>query len=260
MNGPFIDVNASVSRWPTRRLRDDEPAKLAQTMQKLGIVEAWVGSLEGLLHKDVAGVNARLAADCGSQREVKLIPFGTVNPKQPDWEEDLRRCAEVHRMPGIRVHPNYHGYALDDGDFAKLCRLAAERKLIVQLVVLMEDERMMHPLLRVPPVNLGPLAAVLKSTPGLTVVLLNALKTLKGEKLADLIQAGNVFVEPAMLEGTAGIEAVLKSMPVERLLLGTNSPLFYPEAALMKLTESALAMPQRAAISSGNARRLLAGA
>jgi predicted TIM-barrel fold metal-dependent hydrolase len=253
----FIDVNVHLSRWPLRRVPADETPALANLLRAQGVTQAWAGSLDGLLHKDLAAVNARLIEQCRQHGQGLFVPFGSVNPWLPDWEEDLRRCAEEHHMPGIRLHPNYHNYTLDTPQFTRLLRLAAERRLVVQLALIMEDERMMHPRLRVPPVDIAPLVDLVKTTPGLRLILLNAMGTLRGDVLKRLLDAGEVYVEIAMLEGVGGVINLLRQIPVERVLFGSHTPLFYFQSAALKLKESPLTPAQLQAIQSGNARRLI---
>jgi predicted TIM-barrel fold metal-dependent hydrolase len=255
----LIDVNVNLSRWPTRRVPDDETARLVVKLRAIGVAEAWAGSFDGLLHKDLAAVNARLARDCREQQSVRIIPFGSINPVLPDWEEDLRRCVEIHRMPGVRVHPNYHGYALNHPAFARLLSLAATHQLVVCLSLVMEDERMMHPLLRVPPVDPGPLEDLVPRIKGLRLLLLNALFPggLRGERLRRLVASGDVSVEISMLEGAGGVARLLDHVPIERILFGSHAPCFYPESALLKLKESDLTPDQLRAVQEPNARRLL---
>jgi predicted TIM-barrel fold metal-dependent hydrolase len=257
VTGRIIDVNVSLSRWPARRMPQDETGSLVSKLRAHGVAEAWAGSLDGLLHKDVAAVNSRLVRDCRAQGVVRMVPFGSINPLLPDWEEELRRCVEQHRMPGIRLHPNYHGYTLEHPAFARLLGLAAAHRLVVALALVMEDERMMHPLLRVTPVDAGPLAALVERTPGLRLVLLNALGVLRGEGLEKLLRAGEVYVEIAMLEGVGGVANLLEKAPLDRVLFGSHLPCFYFESALLKLRESPLTEPQLRALRETNARRLL---
>jgi uncharacterized protein len=254
----FVDVNVSLGRWPLRRLAGDDTAELAARLRSQGVTQAWAGSFDGLLHKDLASVNARLAYECRRHGRGILIPFGSVNPAGPDWEEDLQRCATQYRMAGIRLHPNYHGYALDSAAFARLLKRATDLGLIVQIALVMEDERMMHPRLRVEAVDTTPLLAIIKQTPGLRLVLLNALRTLRDQPLSDLVGGGEVSVDIAMLEGVAGVENLLRQISAERVLFGSHAPLFYFESAALKLKESVIQQPALERIRAGNARRILA--
>jgi predicted TIM-barrel fold metal-dependent hydrolase len=255
----IIDVNANLDRWPLRRTPCDELPRLVETFRKHGVEQAWVGSLDGLLHRDLGGVNRRLVAACRSERRVELVPFGSVNPLLPDWQEDLRRAAEDYRMPGIRLHPNYHGYRLDDPVFARLLDLAAERGLIVQLVVRMDDARTQHPLLRVPDVDTKPLAELVKARPRLRLVLLNALGTVRGQELGQLAAAGRVWFDIATKEGVGGVAELLRAVSPARVLFGSHLPLFPLESAVLKMQEAGLDDSRRQAVEQENARRLLQG-
>jgi predicted TIM-barrel fold metal-dependent hydrolase len=252
----LLDTNIYLSRWPARRLPADETPQLVTKLKAKRVTQAWAGSFDALLHRDIGGVNARLAAECQAHGDGLLIPFGTVNPTLPDWEEDLRRCHEVHKMPGLRLHPNYHGYTLDDPRLAKLLELAAARKLLVQIAVRMEDPRTQHKLLTVADVDPAPLAALLPKLPPLRVQLLNALTSVRPDLLDKLVAAGNISVEIAMLEGIGGITKLLAHVPHERVLFGSYFPFYAFESAELKLQESALGEVQREAIAAGNALAL----
>ena len=176
----IVDVNASLGQWPFRRLPCDELPKFLERLARHGVRQAWVASFDGLFHRDVEGVNARLAALSKQQKPGLLIPFGTVNPTLPDWREDLRRCHREHGMAGIRLHSNYHGYRLTDPAFAELLALAEKRGLVVQLALRMEDVRAQHPLMRVPDVDAKSLAKLIGARPDLRLVLLNWQGSLAG--------------------------------------------------------------------------------
>ena len=253
----LTDVNVYLSRYPFRRLPLDEPDKLAAKLRALHVTQAWVGSFDALLHRDLEGVNARLAADCRRFGDGLFLPFGAINPLLPDWEEDLRRCHETHQFRGVRLHPNYHGYKLDDPAFAQLLAQAAARNLIVQIVDHVEDERTHHPLLRVPPVDLSPLPKLLPQFHGVKLVLLNTLRTARGEPLASLTRFPNVHLDIAALEGVGGIGNVLDRFPADRLLFGSHAPFFYPESAVQKLIESAIGGDVLEQVSHQNAAALL---
>ena len=252
----IIDTNVNLSRWPFRRVAGDEPADLVARLRKQNVSQAWTGSFDGIFHRDVAAVNARLDHDCRTYGPGLLLPFGCVNPKLPDWQEDLRRCHEDFKMAGIRLHPNYHGYALKDPVFGELLGSATQRSLIVQLALCMEDERTQHPLMRVPPVDLGPLPELVKTMPKLRLVILNCYPQLKFD-LSLLASAGEVYFDLSMIEGVGGVARLAERVSVERVLFGSHYPLFYFESALLKVQESGFSEAQRKTVFHGNSQQLL---
>ncbi|MBI5775156.1 MAG: amidohydrolase family protein [Verrucomicrobia bacterium] len=252
----LIDTNVSLSRWPFRRCPLDDTPALVAKLRAHGVTQAWAGTFDALLHKDLTTANARLADECARHGKGLLLPIGAINPTLPDWETDLRRCAEVHQMRGVRLHPNYHGYKLGDPLFGRFLAAATDRGLLVQIALVMEDDRTQLALAKAAPTDTAPLPALLKKFPGARVQLLNAFRTLRGKPVLDLAAVGVRF-EIATLESVEGAGNLLKQLPPDRLCFGSHAPFYYFESAKLKLQESDLTPAQRAALTHDNARKLL---
>lgn len=250
-----IDTNISLFRWPFRRLPYDNTTALVEKLQSLGIQQAWAGSFECLLQRDIASVNERLAEACRRAPSGLLTPFGCVNPTLPDWEDDLRRCHDELGMPGIRLHPNYHGYSLDDARFKELLGMAREFRLLVQLAVSMEDTRTQIARLQTADVDLKPLPGLLHNATGPEVMLLNYKP--RGEVVRELAQAERITFDVARVEGTDGIARLMQATSPQRVCFGTHAPFFIYEAALIKVYESQLPAEEIRQLLAANAKAAL---
>jgi predicted TIM-barrel fold metal-dependent hydrolase len=255
----MIDTNVNLFRWPFRRVAGDETEVLMTRLRARGVKQAWVGSYEALQCLDISAVNTRLSEASRSAGAGFFLPFGSVNPKLPHWETDLRRCHEVHRMPGIRLFPNYHGYALSDPMFEQLLAAAAGRRLIVQIALSMEDPRTQATIVK--RVDPSPLADLLPRFPQLRVVLLNHggwADDDAGDKMTKIRNAENAWFDIAMNEGVGGLDRLIAATSPSRVLFGSHAPFFYFESALLKVREAGLPHDRESAILENNARALLA--
>ncbi len=261
----IIDSSVHLFEWPFRKLKYARAELLAAKLRKHRITQAWAGSFEAVLHKQLDLVNRRLADECRTHGDGLFVPIGSVNLAWPDWEEDLKRCHEQYHMPGLRLYPAYHGYTLDQPEFERLLGQAARRGLLVQIVLRMEDERVHHAAITIPPVNVGPLTEVLKKTPGAKVQLINAAGPLLGNDVSALVRETQVTFDIAATEGNGGVGRLIEgknpsyrgAIPVERLVFGSHAPFFPCESALLKLFESPLALAQLEKLMHANARRLI---
>ena len=261
----IIDTNVNLFSWPFRALKYRDTKALAAKLKKHRVIEAWAGSFEALFSKDLSGVNTRLAAECLEHAPGFLIPFGSVNLAWPDWQEDVRRCHEVHKMPGIRIYPGYQPFDLDHPAMESLMRMIAERGLILQVVFGMEDPRVLHPIINVGPVTFAPLLKAVQSTPNAKVELLHFSGSSQGEDLSLFMTKTNTGMDISRLEGNGAVGRMIGSItglpsahvPVDRIVFGSHAPYFPVETAILKLIESPLDVQQLQAIMQDNARRLL---
>ncbi len=241
----MIDTHVYLSRWPFRRLPGDETPALVQKLRAAGVTEAWAGSFDALLHRDVGGVNLRLTEECRRNGGGILQAVGTVNPMLPDWQEDLRRCQERYKMRAIRLHPNYHGYGLEDTAAKELLAAAAEHGMLVQIAAQMEDERTQHPLLRVKPVALQGLPELMRAVRKLRVQVLHHPRPVAMER---------VSWDFCAVEGVHGLSRLLQAGAAEWLCFGSYYPFFHFEAAVLKMKEAGVAGEQAQRLLTGTAR------
>jgi len=261
----IIDTNVNLFDWPFRALKYRRTKALVAKLKKHRVIEAWAGSFEALFSKNMSEVNTRLAAECREHAPGFLIPFGSVNLAWPDWEEDVRRCHEIHQMPGLRIYPGYQPFDLDHPGMERLMKMTSERGLVLQVVFGMEDPRVHHPIINVGPVTFAPLLKAVRSVPQAKVQLLHFSGPNRGDDLAEFMTRTHTFLEISRLEGNGAIGRMIGSIqglpsarvPADRIVFGSHAPYFPLETALLKLMESPLDGPQLQAIMQGNARRLL---
>lgn len=60
----IVDTNVHLFDWPFRKLKYASTDALLAKLRKHRIEQAWAGSYEAVFHKDISGVNMRLAAEC----------------------------------------------------------------------------------------------------------------------------------------------------------------------------------------------------
>lgn len=262
----IIDTNVNLFDFPFRKLKYGTTEALVKKLHKHRVVRAWAGNFEALFSKNLDSVNARLAEECRKKGKNMLIPFGSVNPSWPDWEEDVRRCHEQYGMPGIRIFPLYQTIDFGSPAFARLLQIVAERGLILQIVGDVEDTRHVHPIVTLRNTKFDLLPDLLKKEPHAKVQLLHWNGRVGGKLLDRLIAETNVVLDISRLESNGAVGRLIegnmwnggtKPVPVERLLFGSHVPYFPLEANLLRLFESPLSLDQLTAIMHRNAERFL---
>lgn len=227
---PLVDADVLLGHYPFRRFPYPhmEPGPMRAYLQARGIAQACVSSLHALFYTDPQqGNDECLPALTG---DPFFIPVAVVNPTLPNWRRGLRRARERDGARMVRLAPSYHTF-----DLASPLGLECVRELVaegygVSIVKRIEDERMHHPLMKVPAVENRGLLAVAEAVDAPLLVH----GAYFGE-LAELAAAPNLLFDLAFVETIDTLAATTALLAPARLCFSSHAPFFYPEAAISKL-------------------------
>jgi len=257
----IVDFCAYVGDWPTYELPYRTADGLLSLMNRCSIGAACVSLAGGMFSFDSREANERLVGAIDGHRD-RLWPIGTLDPTVPTWREDLADGLGRLDLAGFRLHPTYHGYSLDAPDILDLAVLLADAGRPLFVALLVDEERFQHPAIRVPDVPIAEIVRLIRQAPATTIVL----NSLKAEHALSLLEAGlpldRVYLDINHMDVPFdGLQVLVKTIGVNRLIFGSQMPFLYPEAALMVVEHSGLSEAEIEAILEHNwkASPVLAG-
>lgn len=252
-----IDVNAFVGAYPWRRVPATSPRDLLVAMDRVGIDTAWVSHLPGVFWRDPADGNAWLWET--TEREPRFEPVPAVQPELPGWEQIISAAAE-RGAPAVRVDPTFQGIAPAGVPMRALAAACGEASVPLMLAVRFEDGRQRHPNDRADELPAAAVRALIRSDPRVRILVTHADRGFIEE-----VHFGSTPEEAARLWWDISwiwgppedhLELLLDTIGPDRFVFGSGQPLRLPETPVARLDLLDLNAESRAAIESGNARRL----
>lgn len=186
-----------------------------------------------------------------------IIPFGTIHPEAPDMADELNRIKSMG-MKGIKLHPDYQNFFVDEDRMISIYEKCAELNLIVVFHAGFDP-------LSADCIHATPqaLRRVFKAVPDLTAVLGH----LGGMNLWDDVKKylcgikGNVYFDTALIAGNINkklCEDIINLHGADRVLLASDSPWHKVSGEINFIDSLNLTQEEKNCIYYKNAIKLLA--
>jgi predicted TIM-barrel fold metal-dependent hydrolase len=244
------------------------PRMTASIARDLGRDPAGDGSVENLLaHLDQAGLRQAVCFTAAlrpdqmipanswmlslRKSQSRLIPLGTVHPDHPAWESELVRLEESS-IRGLKLHPDLSGIPLDSPRWNRVWE-AAQGRFVVMLH--------MGPIAKGGKTLSRPrdLATILRNFPRLEVIAAHLGGLYLWEEALEHLAGKNVFMDtsccPRLIDEQA-FAAIVRRHDPERILFGSDYPLFAPREECARLSSLLATVGASAERVLGNGSRL----
>lgn len=186
----------------------------------------------------------------------RVIAFGTVHPAYDNWESELARI-KAAGIRGIKLHPDFQSFWLDDPRLLPIFE-AAQKDFVFEIHIGDRTTPEKNPSC---PYKL---ASILRQFPGIRVIAAHfggyrmwnhALEVFAGNKFENLwfdTSSTTPFASPELAH------KLLATFPRERILFGTDWPLYDPVEELERLQSLGGLSDSEMEVIMSNASALLA--
>ena len=191
-----------------------------------------------------------------SIKSERIIPFGSVHFMADDWEEELERIKSLG-LKGIKLHPDYQGFEIDDEKMIPIYKKCAELGLIVMFHAGLDCVSPNH-------IHARPEASLKAHmlVPELTMVLAH----MGGNDMADDVLKylagadGNLFFDTSFIADRYDdslVEEIILKHGSDRILFATDCPWCSGKAETDMINRLNLSEADKDNIFYKNAQRLL---
>ena len=230
---------------------DGTVAGLKKEMAQLGIDRAWVLNI-ATTPRQQAAVNQYAATINGDL----IDAFGSVHPDAPDALNELDRIVALG-LKGVKFHPYFQNFSIDDPKMVPLYRRAAQLGLITVFHtgydIGFADNESAAP---------AALARVLSVFDGAPVVAAHLGGSFCWQAVQKWLVGLPVYLDTSFCCSRIPLpeaQKIIDRHDPGRLLFGTDLPWSDPAQEMAFVASLGLSQQERAAVMGGNANRLLPG-
>ncbi|MHB1002155.1 MAG: amidohydrolase family protein [Armatimonadota bacterium] len=189
-----------------------------------------------------------------NQKYENLICFGTLHPQQEDWRTEIDLLL-ADRIPGIKLHPDYQEFFVDEPEHFPMYKALADAGLLV----------LFHAGVDIglpPPIHCPPdrMARVLDAVPDLTVIAAHMGGYDCWDDVDRYLVGRNLFFDTSYSLTDMGpdrMASMIRSHGAEKVLFGTDSPWTDQSAEVEGIRALNLTPDEIESVLGGNAARLL---
>lgn len=216
-----------------------EAAALAQIGQEAGIVRSVVCST-ATVPAQVRSINDFIAGIC--REYPQFVGLATLHPDMEDPEGEVERILKLG-LHGIKLHPDFQHFALDDEAALPLYHLAAQAGL--PILFHMGDKRYnnTHP---------AQLKRVLEKVPKLRVIAAHLGGFSEWDEAAALLVNTDVLVDTSSSLPFLSAERaaqIIRAFGAERCMFGSDFPMWRPDEEIERFLALPLTETERAQIA-----------